>query len=150
MIKQKTENYRLEKWIDGSFTIWGRGTAGQPTPLMDMENQEELQEVCSLLRPLARERIPYKVWYDIAYHYAISHNATIKFNEQLEKVGTSTPNLEEYYWRRMWLTSMGKATAYRRMWLLLGGREGTLKDWYEEMKRRWQKGEHDYPNASTR
>lgn len=138
MIKQKTENYRLEKWIDGSFTIWGRGAAGQPTPLMDMENQEELQEVCSLLHPLAKVpgKQPYKVWYDIAYHYAISHNATIKFDAQLEKVGTSTPILEEYYWKRMWLTSMGKATAYKHIWILLGGREWILKAWYEEMKGR--------------
>lgn len=137
MIKQKTEHYRLEKWIDGSFTIWGRGADGKPIPLMDMENQEELQEVCFLLRPPARERIPYKVWEEIAFHYALSQNAAGGFYTILLRYQEGHP--ERAHWKQMYMASFSKAGAYHFVWRLLGGEPRTLEDWYEALKRRWQK-----------
>jgi hypothetical protein len=149
MIKQKTENYRLEEWIDGSFTIWGRGADDKPTPLMDLENQEELQEVCSLLcLPTKAIKLPYKVWYAIAYHYAIAQNAAGQFSSNLLRYEEGHP--ERAHWKQMYMASFSKANAFSFTWKLLGGAHRILEDWYEEMKRRWSKGEHDYPNASIR
>ena len=94
------------------------------------------------------KKLPYKVWYDIAYHYAIAQNAAGKFSMQLLKHEEVT--LESAHWKQMYMASFSKANAFHYVWRLLGGAPRTLEDWYEAMKGRWQKGEHDHVNTSIR
>lgn len=81
------------------------------------------------------KKLPYKIWYEIAYHYAISQNAAGIFYGHMQRSAVH----DAQHWKGQYLASFSKASAYHYVWRLLGGDPRTLEDWYEKMKGRWQK-----------
>ena len=78
-------------------------------------------------------KLPYKYWRELAKSYTIAMTASEECYAQL--LLTRTFYAEEH-WRGKFQKAMGEAAAYRRMWVLIGGREKTLEDWHEKRKER--------------